>query len=149
MIGWGAHSNPSATEVKSDGTKVFEMGFDAPYVNYRTFRFPWHGYPSWAPALVAQQGTNSTSLTFSWNGATDIEKYEVYGGNSPQNMSFFAEKPKTGFETSINLVGMQNETCYFQVMPIDNQGHTTQYSNFALNPACAISFFPLISNSGQ
>jgi hypothetical protein len=149
MIGWGGSSSPNATEVKPDGTKVFELGFDAPYVNYRSFRFPWHGYPTWAPTLVAQQGTNSTNLTFSWNGATDIEKYEVYGANSPQKFTLIAETPKSGFESSVNLVGIQNNYCYYRVMPIDNQEHTTQYSNIAQNPTCTISYLPLVSNSGH
>jgi hypothetical protein len=149
VIGWGGLSNPNVTEVKPDGTKVFELGFDTPYVNYRAFRFPWHGYPTWAPTLVAQPGLHSTRLTFSWNGATEIEKYEVYGGNSPGDMSLIAETPRTGFESSVNLVGIQNDYCYFQVMPIDRQDQTTQYSNMVQNPACTISFLPLISVSGQ
>jgi len=144
MIGWGCISNPNATEVKPDGTKVLELGFDAPYLNYRAYRFPWHGYPTWTPTLVAQPESDSTTLTFSWNGATEIEKYEIYAGTAPQRMSLITETLKTGFETSFNLSGVQND-CFIQVMPIDHQDQPTQFSNIALNPACTFSFFPAIA----
>ena len=83
VIGWGGSSSPNLTEVTADGTKVFELGFGGPYVSYRAFRFPWHGYPTWSPSLVIELSNNAPKLTVSWNGATDIIKYEVFGGNSP------------------------------------------------------------------
>ena len=51
VIGWGFNSNfptgkqPDVTEVKADGTKVFEMTFDLTHINYRAFRFDWVGNP--------------------------------------------------------------------------------------------------------
>ncbi len=149
MIGWGGASTPNATEIKPDGTKVFELGFDSPYVNYRSFRFPWQGYPTWAPALVAQPGNASTDLTFSWNGATDIAKYEVYGGDFPQLMTPITEVPKSGFETSVSLAGKQADYCYYRVMPIDIHGQPTHYSNSAYGPACAFLAPPFLSGSGR
>jgi hypothetical protein len=40
LIGWGA-ANPTVTEVRPDGSKVFELTFDAGIFSYRAFRFPW------------------------------------------------------------------------------------------------------------
>ncbi len=148
MIGWGGVSSPNITEIKPDGTKVLELGFDTPYVNYRSFRFQWHGYPTWAPALVIQPEGGSIKLTFSWNGATDIAKYDIYGGNTLQNTTLIEEVSKTGFETSADLVGSQTNYCYFQVLPINTQGQATQNSNIIWNPACA-TYIPIISSSGQ
>jgi hypothetical protein len=39
FIGWGFSSNPAATEVMPDGTKVFEMAFPAGITSYRAFKF--------------------------------------------------------------------------------------------------------------
>jgi arylsulfotransferase ASST/type IX secretion system substrate protein len=45
LIGWGS-TNPSVTEVRPDGTKVFELTFDSGIFSYRAFRFPWKTDPS-------------------------------------------------------------------------------------------------------
>ena len=41
LIGWGA-TNPSVTEVTSDGKKVYEMSLPDQVVSYRAFRYPWN-----------------------------------------------------------------------------------------------------------
>ncbi|HTK82696.1 MAG TPA: aryl-sulfate sulfotransferase [Bacteroidota bacterium] len=43
LIGWGS-SNPSLTEVKSDGTKVLELSYDSGIYSYRAYRFPWKSH---------------------------------------------------------------------------------------------------------
>jgi len=41
-IGWGmVPSAPHVTEIHSDGSKAFELGFDPGTFTYRAFRFPW------------------------------------------------------------------------------------------------------------
>ncbi len=116
------------TEVKSDGTKVFEATLD-PNISYRTFRFPWHGFPTTQPTLVVQTTTLTTTLTYSWNGATDIASYRVYGGPQAHPTTLIATQPKSGFETSTFLPDTWNGCSYFRVMPIDTSGWETQYSN--------------------
>lgn len=151
LIGWGGVSSPNVTEIKPDGTKLFEMGFDSPYVNYRAFRFPWHGYPTWAPVLVLQSAEGSVTLTFSWNGATDVSKYWVYGGNSPDSLSFISEVQKTHFEDSIVLTGSEAGYCYYQVRPVNLVGNPypiDKYSNIAQN-MCNYTYLPLILSSTQ
>ena len=41
LIGWGA-TNPSVTEVTSDGKKVYEMSLPDSVVSYRAFRYQWN-----------------------------------------------------------------------------------------------------------
>jgi hypothetical protein len=41
LIGWGA-TNPSVTEVTSDGKKVYEMSLPDQVVSYRAFRYQWN-----------------------------------------------------------------------------------------------------------
>lgn len=40
FIGWGA-TNPTATEVREDGSKVFELTLAPGMFSYRAYRFPW------------------------------------------------------------------------------------------------------------
>jgi hypothetical protein len=51
LISWGA-TNPTITEVRYDGTKVFELTFSADVYTYRAYRYDW-GNP------VGISGTNS------------------------------------------------------------------------------------------
>ena len=41
LIGWGA-TNPSVTEVTSDGKKVYEMSLPTLVVSYRAYRYQWN-----------------------------------------------------------------------------------------------------------
>ncbi len=146
LIGWGGGSSPLLTEFKPDGSKAFELTMDAPSVSYRAFRFSWHGYPTWAPALVLQQNAGVSTLYFSWNGATEIASYRVYGGFTPLPTTLLSEVPKTSFETSLNLQGAQTYYCYFRVMPVDNLGRVTTYSDTIINPGCgAKTYVPFLT----
>ena len=144
VIGWGGLPSPNITEVKQDGTKVFEMAFDAPYVNYRGFRFEWEGYPTWAPDLVLTSEGDNVQLYMSWNGATEIASYEVYGWGLNQPIEQVTEVTKTGFESSVTLEGSDADYCFYYVMPVDNEGQPTRYSNVVKNPVCNILYMPFI-----
>lgn len=148
VIGWGSTSDPGITEVKPNGDKAFELAYVAPYVSYRAFRFPWEGFPSWPPTLVLQTETPTTTLFYSWNGATNITHYRIYGGKTNEPDTLIANQVKGGFENSYDITGLLDEMCYFRVMPIDTQARTTQYSNvvFAENSVCAnnTNYLPLI-----
>jgi hypothetical protein len=128
VVGWGAVSAPAVTEVKPDGSKAFELAFQPPYVSYRAFRLPWHGYPTTTPTLVTQTDGVTTTLAYSWNGATEIGSYRLYGGDTPYPTTLIATQPKTAFEDRTVLVN-EPQYCYFRVLPVDNQGHDTTFSN--------------------
>ncbi len=110
------------TEVTPDNQIIFQLSFDQPYVSYRAFRFPWQGFPKTLPALAFKlDGTNLT-LGYSWNGATDVASYQVFGGSSPQSLTLIDEKAKTDFEMQSNLGSLQQNECYFQVAALDQNG---------------------------
>ncbi|MEM7532789.1 MAG: aryl-sulfate sulfotransferase [Chloroflexota bacterium] len=114
LIGWGASVQPAVTEVARDGTKVFELSLPKTMRNYRAFRFPWQGYPLTEPTVISTTITNpetgiySTTLAYSWNGATEVDAYQIYGDLSDEAASspttypttLLKTTPKTGFETS-------------------------------------------------
>jgi hypothetical protein len=72
LIGWGLNPSPAITEVKPDGTKVFEMSFTAPNVSFRAFRFPWTGANS---AVAHNTAASSFSLAQNYPNP--------FGGASP------------------------------------------------------------------
>jgi hypothetical protein len=96
--------------------------------------------------LALNTANNSLTLTFSWNGATEIASYKILAGNTNQPNIVLSNQPKTGFETSAVLAGSQLSYCYYRVLPINLNGQETHYSNLVLNPACGTkTFFPFIN----
>ncbi|MCL4529855.1 MAG: aryl-sulfate sulfotransferase [Chloroflexi bacterium] len=129
FISWGSPSQAtqfayvSMTEVAPDNQILFELSLDQPYVSYRAFRFPWQGSPNTLPALAYKIEGNTLTLGYSWNGATEVASYKVFGGNSPQSLSLIEENPKTDFETQSQFTNLPQGECYFQVAAMDNQGN--------------------------
>jgi hypothetical protein len=116
-------------EVNPANQTILELTFDEPYVSYRAFRFPWQGLPSTPPALAYHIAGNTLTLGYSWNGATDVASYRVYGGDSPQLLNWIEDKPKTDFETQSQLTGLPQDECYFQVAAMDQNGNELARSN--------------------
>jgi Arylsulfotransferase (ASST)/Bacterial Ig-like domain len=145
LIGWG-FGHPNVTEVLTDGTKVFEMAFDPHYQSYRTFRFPWMAVPSWDPTLVLT-GTLTPTLYYSWNGATDVASYEIYGGFGSAPSVLLGTQPRTGFEDHTELAGVPSAFCSFRVRPIDHEGQPQRFSSvvYTRTPCTDYnSFLPVI-----
>jgi hypothetical protein len=150
MVGWGYNYDQALTEYRPDGSEAFEIQFSSPMISYRSFRFPWIGHPTWPPVLVAQTSASGIKLTFSWNGATDVAAYRIYAGSSSTPTLYLGQQAKTGFETSAQLNGASANYCFYEVVPIDDQGQAGQPSNVVANPtggtpSCARQFFPLVS----
>lgn len=147
MIGWGSANPPTLTEVKPDGSKAFEITLGNGDLNYRAFRFPWVGHPVNPPDLVFETAGGVKTLYYSWNGATEIASYKIYGGVMSNSMSLLSEVARTGFENHTDVTTWANDNCFFQVMPVDKNGHETQYSNqvFIMGPACHPLYLPQVS----
>jgi hypothetical protein len=66
----------------------------------------------------------------SWNGATEIGSYAVYGGNQPEPTTLLTTVPKDGFETVVSFDYSDPEGLYryYRVMPLDREGQPTRYS---------------------
>jgi len=127
LVGWGS-GYPAMTEFRSDGTKAFELLLDGPLVSYRAFRLPWEGNPVERPFLISDYDDKTITLTYGWNGATNIEAYKVYGGSEPNPTTLLATQTRQGYETTTILSQTAN-LHYFRVMPVDKNGHDTEFSN--------------------
>lgn len=83
-----------------------------PTLSYRAFKQPWIGCPKTKPDVVAESTADGASVYVSWNGATEVEAWEIYGGNST-SLTCLKTVWKEGFETVINVESLE----YVQVVP--------------------------------
>jgi hypothetical protein len=120
------------TEVMTDGTKAFELDIVGQMSTYRAFRAPWQGAPAYPPSLVVETQSPTLTLRYSWNGATDVISYRVYGGQtSITTTTLIDSQIKTGFETTTTITDTAaiSDVCYLRVMPMDGGGSEMVYSN--------------------
>jgi hypothetical protein len=102
FVGWGGE--PNLTEFSPDGRVVFDAALAAPDTSYRAFRFPWNAAPPGRPAVATAAAAGGKLTVYaSWNGATDIARWRILAGPSPNGLKPVAEASRTGFESSASL----------------------------------------------
>ncbi|KEQ76484.1 hypothetical protein M436DRAFT_69474 [Aureobasidium namibiae CBS 147.97] len=105
FIGWATHGLIS--ELTQDGSPVMEAKFRDPKMStYRSYKFNFTGHPHFPPVTksIVYGSSPKTANTFhyiSWNGATDVHSWNLYGAtkNSSESFSLLAKVEKTDFET--------------------------------------------------
>jgi hypothetical protein len=103
VVGWGAQ--PYVSELSRTGALLFDAYFgdgkppgeDAD--SYRAYRFPWHAKPRDRPVVVVAGDTAYSS----WNGATDVVRWQVLAGPAAGQLKPVQTVAKNGFETPIRL----------------------------------------------
>jgi hypothetical protein len=101
----GGGSIPTIIEYDATGNIVWQARFEAGVhgYSYRTFRGDWSGTPkAWDPSLVVEGNT----AYISWNGATDVEEWNVY-----VNGDLRGHMKRAGFETMVRLEGLGDQDC--------------------------------------
>lgn len=91
LVGWG--SSGAFTEFAADGEVLCDGRFGAevafefsPVSSYRVFRGEWTGMPSYPPS-VAVVGNKAY---VSWNGATEVDRWQVERANSSSSSSGYS-----------------------------------------------------------
>jgi hypothetical protein len=118
FVGWG--SAPFVSEFSGDGELLMNARFPPDCESYRAFRFPWNGHPPDAPAVaVEHRPEGKVAIYASWNGATEVESWEVVSGPGPDLLAPLVSVPREGFETA-----MLAQTCgpYVAVRAKDRSG---------------------------
>jgi hypothetical protein len=158
LIGWGA-SNFGATEVEPSGDVAFEAAFvgntrdpvrtDDAITSYRVVRHTWKGCPAEPPTLVAQydRESDSISLHYSWNGATSVTGYEVYGGSALDQLTPISTKQKTRFEEATTIEGPSLGVHHFRVLPLTSDNCPARYSNEVSVCVGSCQYLPSVSRS--
>ena len=102
FVGWGA-AGPF-TEFTPDGTVRFDATFGDGSVSYRALRFPWIGRPVTNPAVAAVANSDGTTTVYaSWNGATEVARWQVLTGKDAAHLAAVHTAPRSGFETAITV----------------------------------------------
>jgi len=101
FVGWG--SEPFASEFSHDGKLLFDARIPPDDDSYRAYRFPWKGRPAESPAVAVDRASDDEIALFaSWNGATEVESWEVLAGSHPDQLEPLGAVPRDGFETAIS-----------------------------------------------
>ena len=82
--------------------------------SYRAFRQEWTGCPVELPAVVAEIDDHGTTVYVSWNGATEVTGWEIYGGWSNEDLQFIVSAGEAGFETVVHIQRVR----YVRVVPV-------------------------------
>jgi hypothetical protein len=85
-------------------------------LSYRGFKQPWIGCPKTKPSVVVERTENGTMVYVSWNGATEVVGWRVYGG-SQGTWNLMTEAQKIGFETEIEVGEV--ESVYVQAVLLE------------------------------
>jgi hypothetical protein len=101
FVGWG--QNPWFTEFDARGRVVFDGHFAKDANSYRAYRLVWHGRPASRPAITARRSGSRVTIYASWNGATDVTRWQVLAGRSARTLNPVRTVRRTGFETRIEL----------------------------------------------
>ena len=118
IVAWGAV--PVITEYTRRGRIVLNARFArATDGSYRVIRADWLGRPATDPDVAAQRGDGRTAVWASWNGATEVARWDVLGGDAPDALAPVGGRERTGFETPISVSG---EPAYVAVRALDASG---------------------------
>lgn len=97
LVGWG--SEPYFSEYSASGRVLLDVRWPNAG-SYRTlFTNTWVGSPSYPPRGAAR----GTTVYASWNGATQVAKWDVLAGPTAEHLKVVATHARTGFETTIKL----------------------------------------------
>jgi hypothetical protein len=120
LVGWG--SQPFFSEYSRSGQLLLDAKFPGKDQSYRALFSPdWVGTPSYPPS-GARRTTHGTSTVYaSWNGATEVARWEVLGGASASHLNRVTVKPSAGFETPI-IIGKAKYKV-LEARALDAQGH--------------------------
>ncbi len=98
VVGWG--SEPYFSEYGPSGRELLDVRWPGTDASYRAlFTDTWVGTPDYPPSGAARGST----VYASWNGATEVAKWDVLAGSSATQLSTVASGPRTGFETALKL----------------------------------------------
>ena len=98
LVGWG--SEPYFSEYTGSGRLLLDVRWPGSSGSYRTlFTNTWLGKPDYPPSGAVRSGT----VYASWNGATQVAKWEVLAAASAGGLKVVATRSRSGFETAIKL----------------------------------------------
>jgi Arylsulfotransferase (ASST) len=118
FVGWGTY--PGFSEIGPDGALRFDARFMGTSVTYRARRQQWVGRPVTRPALASAVSPSGSTIVYaSWNGATEVARWQVWAGSSASDLRPVRTFARRGFETAIALATSPR---YIAVAALDRSG---------------------------
>jgi hypothetical protein len=118
VVGWG--TAPAFSEYAPSGKQIWDGQFTPPVYSYRAYRSPWKAQPTTRPAISISAGSGSKVTVYaSWNGATDVARWQLLGGKSKNDLAPITTVKVTGFETPIHA---KTSDHYFAVRALSGSG---------------------------
>jgi hypothetical protein len=119
FVGWGAE--PDFSEYTPSGQQVFSGHFTRPVQSYRAFRHAWTAQPITRPSIsVSNTPAGRLTVYVSWNGATNVARWELMAGRSPNKLTpLHSTATRSGFETDMPATTSQP---YLAVRALDSSG---------------------------
>jgi hypothetical protein len=71
--------------------------------SYRAYRFAWTGTPAEPPAAVAHVDGSSIVVAASWNGSTNVARWQVLAGPDRDSLLLVGSFATSGFETTMRV----------------------------------------------
>jgi hypothetical protein len=117
LVDWGGPIN-RVTAVTPGGREDLFMRLE--FWSYRAIPAQWTGLPTGAPAVVAARHGANVDVYASWNGATQISRWQVLAGPSATELSpAGAPVPFADLETKIAVT---TPAAYVAVQALDSSG---------------------------
>jgi hypothetical protein len=126
LVGWG--TAPAFSEYAPSGKQIWDGLFTAPVQSYRAYRSPWRARPARPPAIAVSAGNGAPTIYASWNGATDVARWQLLAGSSSKDLVPVATVEKTGFETAIHAKASER---YVAVRALASSGRVLGMSRVA------------------
>lgn len=98
FLGWG--QRPYFSEFSS-GRIVLDGHLVTDNPSYRAYLEPWSATPATPPAVAVDATASGLVVYASWNGATDVSRWELLAGTTPRSLRVVGTEPYRGFETAI------------------------------------------------
>ncbi|MGH2894360.1 MAG: arylsulfotransferase family protein [Solirubrobacteraceae bacterium] len=118
FVGWGSQSYFS--QYAPDGTLILDGEMPIAVRSYRAYLADWVGRPADGPRVVAQANpAGGFAVHASWNGATEVARWQVLAGANSSSLSVVGSQAWTGFETAIVV---NSEGPYFCAVALDSSG---------------------------
>ena len=132
LVGYG--NEPYVTEYNRQGAVVFNARFTGPGEDsYRAYRFRWNGFPVAPPSLaVRPAGPGRWTGYASWNGATQVARWQLLEGPSRRDMTVVNTVPRRSFETAASFNGSAGDLV--AVRALSRSGRVLGHSRGILLP---------------
>jgi hypothetical protein len=118
FVGWGAA--PVFTEFSERGRVLFNGRLTTGKGTYRAVRAQWTGRPTEPPKVAARRRGDRIAVWASWNGASEVARWEVLTGSSPESLQATGGRARDGFETAMSVPA---GAAYVAVRALDRGGN--------------------------